>query len=62
VFGCTKDAPHHVAVALSPAQAILLHAPTIDDVAHKVQGVGGVVFEKIVEQLGLAVSGAQVHI
>lgn len=61
-LGSSKDAPHHVAVALSPTQAILLHAPTIDDVAHQVQGVSGIVFEKIVEQLSLAVSSAQMYI
>lgn len=62
VFGSAKDAPYHVAVALSPAQAILLHAPSIDDVTYQIERVGGVVFEKIVEQLGLAVSGAQVNV
>ena len=62
VFGCTKDAPYHVAVALPPAQAILLHAPPIDDVTYQIKSVSGVVFEKIVEQLGLAVSGTEMHV
>ena len=33
-----------------------------DDIAHKIEPIRGVVLEEIVEQIGLAVSGAKVHV
>ena len=61
-LGMTQDPAHHIGVALSPAPSILLDFPGIDDVAHKIQLIRGVVLEKIVEQIGLAVSCAKVHV
>jgi hypothetical protein len=62
LFGMSQYATHHVGVALSPAPAVLLDPPGVDDVTHQIQLIGGVVLEEIVEQICLAVSGAKVHV
>jgi hypothetical protein len=49
-------------MALFPAPAILSYLPSINDVAHQVQGLAGVVLEKIVELISLAVSCAKVYV
>jgi hypothetical protein len=49
-------------VALFPAPLVLLNFPSVNYVAHKIQGFTGVVLEKIVECFGLAVSSAKMNI
>ena len=61
-LGVTQDPAHHIGVALTPAPSILLDPPGIYDVSHQIQLICGVVLEKIVEQIGLAVSCAKVHV
>ena len=61
-FGMTQDPAYHIGVALSPTPAVLLDPPGIYDVTYQVQLICGVVLEKIVQQIGLAVSGAKVHV
>ena len=61
-LGMTQYATHHVGVALAPTPAVLLDPPGIDDVTHEIELIRGVVLEKIVEQIGLAVSCAKVHV
>jgi hypothetical protein len=45
-------------MTLLPAPLVLLYAPGIYYVSHKIQGLTGVVLEKVVEFLCLTVSGA----
>ena len=61
-FGMPQHPPYDIAVTLAPAQAILLGFPAIQDVAHEIQGVTGVVFEEVVEFFGLAVTRAKMHV
>ena len=61
-FGVTHDSAYHISVCLFPTPFVLLYFPGVDYVAHKIQCFAGVVFEKVVELLGLAVSSAQVHV
>jgi hypothetical protein len=61
-FGMTQYAANHVGMALFPAPFILLYLPCVDDIAHEIKGVTGVMFEEIVEPIGLAVSSAQMHV
>jgi hypothetical protein len=49
-------------MALFPAPLVLLYAPGIYYVSHKIQGLAGVVLEKVVEFLCLAVSGTKMYI
>jgi hypothetical protein len=49
-------------MALLPAPLVLLYAPGIDNVSHKIQGLAGVVLEKVVEFLCLTVSGTKMYI
>ena len=61
-LGMTQDPAHHVGVALSPAPAVLLYFPGVDDVSHEIEPISGVVLEEIVELISLAVSCAEVHV
>ena len=61
-FGMPQHPPYDIAVALAPAQAILLGFPTIQDVAYKIQSVTGMMFEEVVEFFGLAVTRAEMHV
>ena len=61
-LGMTQYATHHVGVALAPTPAVLLDLPGINNVTYQIQLIRAVVLEKIVEQIGLAVSGAKVHV
>lgn len=61
-LGMSQYTAHHIAVALAPAETILLHPPTVDDVTHEIQGVAGMMFEEIVEQIGLAIARAKMYI
>ena len=56
-LGMAQYATDHIGVALFPSQSILLYFPSVNDVPYQIQGFAGVVFEKIVELGGLAVSG-----
>jgi hypothetical protein len=49
-------------MALFPSPLVALHLPTIDDVAYQIQGVAGVVFEKVVECFGFTVTCAKMYI
>jgi hypothetical protein len=53
---------YHIGVALFPTPFVLLNFPGIYNVAYKIQGFAGVVFEKVVECFGLAVTSAEVYI
>ena len=61
-LGMAQDPTHHIGVALFPTPLVALYLPSIDDVSYQIQGITGVVFEEIVQGLGLAVSGAKMHI
>jgi hypothetical protein len=61
-FGMTKDPAYDIGMALSPAQFVLLNLPAIQDIAHEVQGIAGMMFEEIVELLGFAISNTKMHI
>ena len=61
-FGMAHDTTYYIGVTLFPTPFVLLNFPSIYYVAYKIQGFAGVVFEKVVECLGLAVTGAQVTI
>jgi hypothetical protein len=61
-LGMTKNSAHHVGMALFPTPLVLLYAPGIYYVSHKIQGLAGVVLEKVVEFLCLAVSGTKMYI
>ena len=61
-FGMPQHPPYDIGVALAPAQAILLCFPAIQDIAHEIQSVTGVMFEEVVEFFGLAVTRAEMHI
>jgi hypothetical protein len=62
VLGMTQDPAHHIGMALSPTPTVLLDLPGINDVAYEIEPIRGVVLEEIVQQIGLAVSGAKVHV
>jgi hypothetical protein len=49
-------------MALLPTPFVLLYAPGIYYVPHKIQGLAGVVLEKIVEFFCLTISSAEMHI
>jgi hypothetical protein len=55
-FGMPQDTPYHIGMALFPAPFVALYLPSIDDVAYQIQGLAGVMFEKIVESSGLTVA------
>jgi hypothetical protein len=55
-FGMAHDASHHIGMALFPTPFILLNFPSVDYVTYQVQGFAGVIFEKVVESFGLAVT------
>jgi hypothetical protein len=61
-LGMAQDPAYHVGVALFPSPPVTLYLPSVDDVAHKIQCVAGIVFEEVVESPGLAVSGAEMHV
>ena len=61
-LGMTKNSAHHVGMALFPTPFVLLYAPGIYYVSHKIQGFAGVVLEKVVEFLCLTVSGTKMYI
>jgi hypothetical protein len=60
--GATLGMPHysadHIGMTLFPSPSVLLYFPCVNDVAYKIQGFAGVVFEKVVECFGLAVASA----
>jgi hypothetical protein len=58
----THNSANHIGVALLPTPLILLNFPGIYNVAHKIQGLAGVVFEKIIESFCLTVTGTEVYI
>jgi hypothetical protein len=49
-------------MALFPAPFVLLDLPNVQYVAYEIQRFAGVVFEKVVESVGLTVSSAKVYI
>jgi hypothetical protein len=49
-------------MALFPAPPILCYLPGINNITHKIQGLAGVVLEKVVELVSLAVSCAKMYI
>jgi hypothetical protein len=49
-------------VALFPSPAILLYSPSIYNITYQIQCIAGVVFKKVVELIGFAISCAQMHI
>ena len=61
-LGMPQDPAYYIGMALAPAPPVLLDPPGIDDVTHEIELIRGVVLEKIVEQIGLAVSCAKVHV
>ena len=61
-FGMTQYAPDHVGMALAPAPFVLLYLPGIYHIPNQIQSVAGVMFEKIVETIGLTITGAQMYI
>ena len=61
-LGMTQHSTYHIGMALFPTPLVLCHFPSIDDVTHKIECFAGVVFEKVVELLSLAVLGTKVHI
>ena len=56
-----QDFLHHIVVGLRPIP-FAAQLPTIDDVAHQIQVIAGVGFEKGQQFFGLAPRGAQVQI
>jgi hypothetical protein len=61
-FGMSQDATDHVGMALAPAPFVLLYLPCIYHISHQIQGVARVMFEEIIEPIGLAITGAQMYI
>jgi hypothetical protein len=61
-FGMTKNTADHIGMALLPAPLVLLYAPGIYYVPHKIQGLAGVVLEKVVEFFCLAISSTKMYI
>jgi hypothetical protein len=47
---------------LFPSPLVLLYLPCINDISHKVEGVAGMVLQKVIQFLGLAITGAKVNI
>jgi hypothetical protein len=47
-LGMTQHTAHHIGMTLLPAPLVLLYSPSVYDIAHKIQGITRVVFEKIV--------------
>jgi hypothetical protein len=45
-------------MTLLPSPLVLLYTPGVNDVAHKVQSIAGIVFEKIVQLVRLTIFGA----
>jgi hypothetical protein len=45
-------------VALFPAPFVLLYLPTIDDITYEKQVLAGMVFEEVIEYVGLRTFGA----
>ena len=61
-LGMAKNSAYHIGMALLPAPFVLLYTPCIYYISHKIQGLAGVVLEKVVEFLCLAVSGTKMYI
>jgi hypothetical protein len=61
-LGMTQNSAHNIGVTLLPAPLVLLYLPGVYDVAHQIQGFAAVVFKKIVELVGLTISGTQMNI
>ncbi len=61
-FTVAQDSAYYVGVALFPTPFILLYLPGIYDISYEIECVAGIVFEKVVEFLGLAVFGAEVYV
>jgi len=57
-FGMPHYSAYHIGMALFPTPSVLLDFPGIYYIAYKVKCFTGVVFEKVVECLGLAVASA----
>jgi hypothetical protein len=49
-------------MALLPAPLVLLYAPGVYYVSHKIQSLAGVVLEKVVEFFCLAISSTKMYI
>jgi hypothetical protein len=47
---------------LFPSPLVLLYLPCINDISHKVENIAGVVLQKVIQFLGLAITGAKVNI
>jgi hypothetical protein len=56
------DTTDYIGMALFPAPLVLLYLPSVYDIAHHIQCVAGIVFEKIVELFSLAIFGSKVYI
>jgi hypothetical protein len=56
-----RKTPQHVAVGLGPVDG-RAHAPAVDDVAHQVKLVAGVVLEEVQQAISLATLGAEVDV
>jgi hypothetical protein len=61
-LGMTQYSAHNIGVTLFPAPFVLLYFPGIDNIAHQIQCVTGVVFEKVVETIGLTIFGSKMDI
>jgi gamma-glutamyl:cysteine ligase YbdK (ATP-grasp superfamily) len=47
-FGMTQHTTNHIGMTLFPTPPVALYLPSINDVAHKIQCIAGVVLEKVV--------------
>jgi hypothetical protein len=61
-FGMSQYSSYHIGVTLFPAPLVLFDFPTVNNVAHQIKIFAGMVFQKIVQGIGLAVFGAKMHI
>jgi hypothetical protein len=61
-FGMSQYTSYNVGMALLPTPFVLLNTPHIQYISYQIQGFAGVVFEKVIELLGLGISCAQVNI
>jgi hypothetical protein len=57
-FGKTQYAANYVGMALFPAPFVLLNLPNVQDVAYEIQCFAGIVFEEVIELVGLTISSA----
>jgi hypothetical protein len=61
-LGMAQYSTYYIGMALLPPPSVLLNLPSVNDVAHEIKCFTGVVLEKVVKSLGLAVSSTKMYI